>query len=172
MLSLGLLYLELKDAVREGDGDCDLLEWKYFMLMFKASGRKNYAIEALTLLSQYHLTFPPNLAEQLKWSRFVNVHGYAGHNISCDLHMEHLNQLVKTAIEGLGANKSEKAITRVGRAIGVIGSATHSYDDKLGVAEPSGKHTDVAKKEDLEAIVEQLLQSAVFDPSATKKHQP
>ena len=50
---------------------------------------KKYAIEALTLLSQYSIILPPNLAEQLKWSRFVNMHGRPGHNISCDLHMEH-----------------------------------------------------------------------------------
>ena len=95
--------------MKEGDGGRVLLEWKYFMLLFKASGRKNYAIEALTLLSQ-HLILPQNLAEQLKWSRFVITHGIPGHNISCDLHMKHLNRLVKTAIEGFGANKTTKAI--------------------------------------------------------------
>lgn len=62
----------------------------------------------------------PHLAEQLMWSRFVNVHGLPGHNISCDLHMEHLNCLVKIAIEGLGANKSMKAISRAAKAIGVL----------------------------------------------------
>ena len=67
------------------------------------------------MLSQYHLTLPPRLAEQLMWSRFINTHGHAGHNISCDLHIEHMNRVAKTAIEGLGANKSEKAITRVGK---------------------------------------------------------
>ena len=66
VLSLGLLYLDFKDAVREGDGDRVLLAWKYFFLLFKVSGRKNYAIEAFTLLSQYHITLPLNLAEQLK----------------------------------------------------------------------------------------------------------
>ena len=65
------------------------------------------------MLSQYHLTLSPRLAEQLKWSRFINTHGSAGHNISCDLHMEHLNKLAKVAVDGLGVNKSEKAITRV-----------------------------------------------------------
>ena len=169
VLSLGLLFFEFKDAVREGDGDRVLVVWKYFLLLFKASGRKNYAIEALTLLSQYHITLPPNLAEQLKWSRFINTHGLPGHNISCDLHMEHLNRQVKTAIEGLGANKSEKAITRVGRAIGVLITALHSCD-KFGVLEPSGKHSNKMKRRDLEAIVKQLLESAVFDKSH-KKHK-
>lgn len=160
MVSLGLLYLDFKDAVREGDGERVLLDWKYLFLLFKASGRKNYAIEAITLLTQYHITLPPNLAEQLKWSRFINVHGLPGHNISCDLHMEHINRLVKVSIEGLGANKSEKAITRVGRAVGVLASAIHTYDEELGVPVPSGEHSEKAKYKDIDTITMLLLESA------------
>jgi L1 cell adhesion molecule like protein len=48
-LTLGLLFLELKDGIREGDGTRVIRVWKYFLLLFKASNRKNYAIEALTL---------------------------------------------------------------------------------------------------------------------------
>lgn len=103
--------------VREGDGDRVLLMWKYFLLMFRATGHRNYALEALTLLTQYFVTLPPNLAEQVKWSRFINTHGHQGQNISSDLHMEHLNRIVKTAIEGLGANKTEKAIIRAGKCV-------------------------------------------------------
>ncbi len=58
--------------------------------------------EAFILLAQCHITLPPNLCEQVKWSRFINVHGLAGHNVSADLHMEHLNKEVKVAVEGLG----------------------------------------------------------------------
>ena len=119
-LSLGLLFMEFKDAIREGDGDRVFLVWKYLFLLFKASGRRNYSLEAFILLSQYHLILPEKLAEQLKWSRFINTHGHAGHNISCDLHMEHLNKLAKVAVDGLGANKTEKAIQRVGKAIGTM----------------------------------------------------
>ena len=108
VLSLGLLFLNFKDSVREGDGDRVLLMWKYLMLIFKAMGHRNYAAEAFTLLSQYQITLPENLAEQLKWSRYINIHGLPGHNISCDLHMEHINRLVKEAIDGLGANKSKR----------------------------------------------------------------
>ena len=99
VLSLGLLFLNFKDSLREGDGDRTLLMWKYFMLIFKAMGHRNYAAESFTLLSQYNITLPDNLAKQLKWSRFVNVHGLPGHNISCDLHMEHMKRLVKELIK-------------------------------------------------------------------------
>ena len=40
-LSLGLPFMEFKDAIREGDGDRVFLVWKYLFLLFKASGRRN-----------------------------------------------------------------------------------------------------------------------------------
>ena len=64
-LSLGLLFLEFKDGIREGDGERVMRVWKYFLVLFKASNRRNYSIEALTLVAQYHLILPPCLAEQL-----------------------------------------------------------------------------------------------------------
>ena len=45
------------------------------------------------------------------------MHGLPGHCISCDLHMEHMNRVVKTSVEGLGPNKSKKVITRVGECL-------------------------------------------------------
>ena len=171
VISLGLLYLNFKDAVREGDGDRILLMWKYLMLIWKATGHKNYAIEAFTLLSQYHLILPPNLAEQLKWSRFVNVHGLPGHNISCDLHMEHLNRLVKTAIEGLGANKSKQAITRAGKAIGLLAMITQSFDKEVSVSSSSGKHSQKSLHRDLIKIIEELLQQPIFNSDTTEIHK-
>ncbi len=110
------------------------------LILFKATGRKNYAIEALTLLSQYHILLPCNLVEQLKWSRFVNVRGLPGHNISCDLHMEHLNRLVKVSIEGLGANKSEKSIKRVAKAMGVLTKQWSKNMKMIGGAELRGHY--------------------------------
>ena len=172
VISLGLLYLDFKDAVREGDGERVLRLYKYLMLIWKATGHKNYAIEAFTLLSQYHLLLPQNLAEQLKWSRFVNVHGLPGHNISCDLHMEHLNRLIKTAIEGLGANKSKKAITRAGKAVGSLRSVLDSFDREIDVPTPSGKHSEESRQKDLNKICEQLLlQNYIFDKKTKKCHK-
>ena len=151
-LSLGLLIMDFKDAIWEGDSDRILSIWKYLMLLFKASGRKNYAIEALTLLSRYSILLPPNLAEQLKWSRCVNCHGIPGHNISCYLCMEHINSLVKIAIEGLGANKSKKAIGRVANAMGILSEVTKCFDSKVGIATPSGKHSDPKIAQDLKCF--------------------
>ena len=142
LLSLGLLYFEFKDAVKEGDGDRLFRVWKHLLLLFKASNKKNYAVEAFTLLAQYHMLLPTRLVEQLKWSRFVNVHGLPGHNISCDLHMEHLNRLTKTAIVTLGVNKSEKAIIRVGKSIGTLEGTLKTFDKEHVVPAQSGAHSE------------------------------
>jgi len=170
VLSLGLLFLNFKDSIREGDGDRTLLIWKYLMLVFKVMGHRNYATEAFTLLSQYYITLPTNLAEQLKWSRFVNVHGLPGHNISCDLHMEHINRLVKVAIDGLGPNKTKLAILRVGKAIGPLASFLQEVDRGTGVSEHSTKHSEKSMAQDLLKIVEQLLPQDIFRQDATQVH--
>ena len=171
VLSLGLLFLEFKDSIKLGDGDRDMRVWKYLLLIFKACGRKNYAIEALTTLTQYHITLPPQLAEQLKWSRFINTHGTIGHNISCDLHMEHLNKVAKVAIDGLGANKSEKAITRVGKAIGTMTSTIDNFDTVNKVPAESGAHSKKSSEKDLNKVISQLVKSKVFDIVPGRKHK-
>ena len=45
------------------------------------------------------------------------MHGRPGKNISCDLHMEHLNWECKTSIAGLGVNVTDYAIQRVGKSL-------------------------------------------------------
>ena len=119
------------------------------MLIFKACKRKNYSCEAFTLLTQYHITLPPRLAQQLKWSRYINIHGLPGHNISCDLDMEHLNRVAKTSIEGLGSNKSEKAILRVGKGINSLVKVLDQYDKENKVVQVSGHHTKKSTAKDL-----------------------
>ena len=107
-LSLGLLYAEFSDAIREGDGNRIIRCWKYFLLIFKAARRKNYAIEAFTLLAQEKFLLSPRQSLQLKWSRTINTHGLPGKNIPCDLYMEHLNRESKSALSGLGSNITDK----------------------------------------------------------------
>lgn len=53
---------------------------------------KNYAKEVLLFLC--NLMFAPSpLSQQLVWSKFVNTKGGAGHDISANLHNEHLNRV-------------------------------------------------------------------------------
>ena len=65
VLTFGLLLMEFDDAIREGDGNRIRRCWQYFLLIFKVPGRKNYSIEALTLLAQLNFFFCPRMAAQL-----------------------------------------------------------------------------------------------------------
>ena len=129
-LSLGLLYMEFQDAIREGDGESVLNCWRYFMILFKATGHRNYAIEAFISLAQYQWFLPPRQAMQLKYSRFINVHGRPKCNIPCDLYMEHLNRMVKSCVQHLGANKTERSIQRIDKCIGQIDKNLTCYDQQ------------------------------------------
>ena len=169
-LSLGLLLLEFKDAIREGDGSRVLRCWKYFLPLFKATGHKNYSFEALYLLSQYYYTLPPQLAEKMLWGRFINTHGRIGKNISCDLHMEHLNRMCKIAVNHLGANKTPSSIIRIGKALGPLADILKQYDSTVGIHE-SGSHTRRSDCKDVHMIVEQLIKCHVFAQRFGRYHK-
>lgn len=117
VMSLGLLLQEFNDAIREGDGEWILRCWKFLLLIFRASGRTNYAIEAFHLLAQYKFILTSCMATQLKWSRAVNTLGRPGKNMSCDLPMEHLNRIVKSSMSELRSNITDSSILRMGRSL-------------------------------------------------------
>ena len=74
VLTLGLLWLGLNDAIKEGDGEKLFVHWKFLLLVFKCGECCNYSIEAVNLLYQTHAS-SPRLTAQLKWGRFINTHG-------------------------------------------------------------------------------------------------
>ena len=171
VLTLTLLYKEYTDAIKEGDGERVLQVWKFLLLIFKAGNRKNYAIEALTLLSQHYFFLSPRLAQQLLHSRFINTRGVQGHNIPCDLHLEHMNRACKTAVSNLGANLTKKAIVRVGRCVGSVMNITHQFDSESGVKPTTGTHADISLKKDIKLAVKELVEkSKVFDNVPGRKH--
>ena len=86
LLTLGLFYREFCDSIREGDGHRVLRCWRYLLLIFKATGRVNYSIEAFTMLVQYHFLLSQRQSSQLIWSRYVNIHGKPGKNIPADIY--------------------------------------------------------------------------------------
>lgn len=83
--------------------------------------------------------------------------------------MEHLNKLAKVAVEGLGANKTEKAITRVHKAIGTMAGMIDTFDSVNNVPSVSGAHSKKSS-EDLNKIISQLVKSSVFDIWPGRKH--
>ena len=172
VLTLGLLYLEFVDAIRSGDGSRILRCWKFFLLYFKASNRVNYSIEAFTLLAQERYLFSPRMSMQLKWSRTVNVHGRQGKNISCDLHLEHLNRECKNAMCGLGANLNGTSVERVGKCLGKTMELLRAFNYEIGIKQESGFHTARSSKGDINKMLIQLLEkSQVFQRCDGRFHR-
>lgn len=114
------------------------------------------------MLAQVHILFPPRLAQQVIWSRFVNTTGLPGRNIPCDLHTEHLNRICKTAVAALGANVTPKALVRIGKCADVLLKATHNFDAATGITTQSGAHTSKPFGKGLTTIVKELVGSKVF----------
>ncbi len=68
--------------------------------------------------------------------------------------MEHLNQMAKEAIKGLGANKTEKAILRVGHALGTIVPVLHNFG-------ALGRHKLAKVTKDIEIIISVLTSQSI-----------
>lgn len=170
VMSIGMLYFEYCDAIREGDGMRVLRCWRFMFIFFKCTNRTNYSIESFTLLAQYHFLFSEQHRQQLIWGRFINVHGLPARNIPCDLYMEHLNRVCKDAVNGLGANKTSKALVRVGKIVGILDAVLRNFDAENSVNERSGKHKVANVKKDLNTVVKVLLDENVFNYSSGRYH--
>ena len=170
VLSLALLWAEFEDAIREGDGLRVIRCWKFFLPIFKVTNHKNYAIGALNMLIQYNFLLSPRQREQLLWSRFINTSGKPGENKSCDIHMEHINRVVKTAIGGLSSNVTPKSISRIGRCAGVLLRVCNQFDSVSAVIQRSGKHGGADWAKDIAKIMEQLHEVKVFEHIPGRMH--
>ena len=81
VVTMGLLWHNFRDSIKEGDGDCILRNWKFNLIAFKAAKWKNYSIEALNLLLQVNYLLSPREATGVQWCRCVNTSGRKGHNL-------------------------------------------------------------------------------------------
>ena len=108
---------------------------------------------------------------QLKHPRFINLHGHTGSNVPCDLHMEHLNKMVKLCVHHLAANKMEKSIERIGKSISPIYEALCAFDDENLISNASGKHSVPSRKEDQNEIIKELLQNDIFEFKPGREHK-
>ena len=170
MLSLGLFHEEFRDCIREGDGERVLRCWKFMLLLFKASKRTNYSLEALRLLLQHHFLLPPRQAQQLLHSHFVNTRGLPGHNVSCDIHMEHLNRLCKSAVEGLEANKIPDAIVCSGKCIQQVSEVMDRFDQVHSRSKDSSSHSRRSEAKDLERALKTIHDKGVFQSHPGRTH--
>ena len=121
------------------------------------------------MLYQYERSFSLQMRSQLIWSRCVNVHGHPGKNIEADLHVEHLNSVAKQSIKTIGPNKTQKAIERLGIAIGTLAPVLTQFDEDNDIAENSGAHKALQMHKDRTVVVSELMNVGVFRPNGDER---
>ena len=167
VLTLTFLWHGFNDAVHEGDGDCLLVYWKFFTVVFKVTRHSNYFKEAVLFQLQYLFLLPKRQAEQLKWSRFVNSKGRKGCNISCDLHIEHLNRRLKTVMKGMHCDV--KAIDYAAKAIGIIHRICEDLEEETSYAE-GDKHERETFFKECRLMVNELMEQNIFMEHSERRH--
>ena len=101
----------------------------------------------------------------------MNSKDVKGKNIPTDLHMEHLNRMLKDVITGLGANISESSIMNASKSLNAIALLTETFDDQLGIHHVSIHHTKKSSDKDRELVLKKLTSdSNVFDYTPGQKH--
>lgn len=158
LLDHGLLYLNFRDAVAEGDGTRIIRCWKFLLIQFwQESSQSKYALEALYLLFQINALLTPCEAHELKWNRSVNNHGAAGCNVPLDLDLEHDNNYIKEANRKMGRNLTTTAVTRNCSCCKVAHELVELFDSECKIKKRSGKHVQRSDAQDLRILVNLLL---------------
>lgn len=171
VLSDGLLLMEFKDSIREGDGPRILRCWKALLLHFYESNHYNYAKEAVRMLATVNALGTPRTAAQITWSRVVNPTGQPGHNIPVDLKNEHLNGVLKEAVSGVGANIYQQTIIQCGKSLDGLLKVCDSFDRQHGLHPTSHKHSLPSLAKDEQLIIKELSQAHVFDYVPGRAHR-
>ena len=136
-----LLFEDLNDAVKEGDGPRLATLSKVLLLHFKAvHGFNSYAIEMITLHRTVcfcrSISLISVLAQQLPVGK--------GENQNCDQ---------KNLVRSMGPNKTDKGIKRASRASGGNRKIVNNFDTISNVKPISGKHTHASSLKDEKVIL-------------------
>ena len=90
-MQLGLLFMNIEDSIKEGDGNRLLNCYKLVLLLVYRFKHTKYAYAILLLLAQNNGLLSEAESLSLISNRFANYKGTPGGNIPLDLHMEHMN---------------------------------------------------------------------------------
>lgn len=172
VLNDGLLLLEFRDAIHNGDGIRIMRCWKFLTLYFRHFHHYKYALEGFHTLAQVHILASQRLKTQLMYSRVVNTRGGHGNNIPVDLQMEHFNRILKDAIVRVGANVTEKVVVDASKYINGINTICTNYDTATNIKPDSIHHTRKSSEKDKELILKQLsTESDVFSYVPGRYHK-
>ena len=164
LLTDSFLFLNFLDAIKEGDGERILRQYKYIMLYCKADGAHStkYALECLYRSFLVYAILPPRDSERFTWNRSVNNTGKKGGNIPLDEDAEHSNNFTKQGIKNLGPNVTQKAVLRLSQAESSTRSILLNLYASIKRMTKSGQHSQGSTARDLDELVNRAAQFNIF----------
>ena len=173
LLNFGMIVFNFDDAVKEGDVERILRCWQFMMQIFRAYKHTKCSFAALQLFFFSTCLLSERLSHLLKWNRTVNNNnGGKGQNISLDLRLEHLNNLLKEMLKYLGVNVTQKSAQRCSEAISAPEEILTNMDTELGIDQPSGHHTSANDDKDFLLLVKKIQERGdMFTFTPERKYQ-
>ncbi|XP_046546331.1 uncharacterized protein LOC124256370 [Haliotis rubra] len=148
-LELGLLFKELSDAIHCPDRIRMISILKLAMLVCKGSSTKSkYALEILRFLCHQLATLSEKVANESFYGCFVNTGGKVDTHIAADMAMEHLVRNVKSHIQALHSNKSEKTIKKRTGAFAGLSTICENFDRESDMIIRAHKHKSPSADKD------------------------
>lgn len=165
-----LHILELNDTAKEGDLNRAVLNSKYSIPFFYSHSRlSKYLVENVDYVLKTEYLLSPLQRTRVLEGSFVNIRGGKGNNVESDLIQEHSVCNQKSLIKSLGANKSERAISRATRSADTISDICSKFDESIHLKPKSVRHSSSVSQTDQEMIYRRLRQIRPFSKTPGRK---
>lgn len=162
-LQLGLLFMDIVDAIKEGDGFRLVNCYKFVLLFAYKFKHTKYAYALLLFFVLIRAVLSEEESLCLVVNRFINSMGKKGGNIPLDLFMEHLNLLLKRLGKGMGGNMTNSSLQRAAQSVVPLNDVMKGIYDDCSKVKRSGHHGSKNPEEAVEIIVNDLLKGKVFE---------
>lgn len=153
------VVIQMKDSIKEGDIYRTNIVLKSMISFFYShSYLSKYLTECLDYILKTEIIFPSDLALRVRAASFVNPFGGAGKNKVADLHKENQVKSLKDLIKGLGANKTEKSIVAVPKALPTINIDTivKNFDCMVNENTVKTTHKTRSRDSDIKCLLQKL----------------
>ncbi|KAK6175941.1 hypothetical protein SNE40_014314 [Patella caerulea] len=158
-----LHLIELDDTAKEGDMSRLLLNCRYSIPFFYShSALSKYLVENIDFIIKTEYLLSPLQKLRVLEGSFVNVRGGVAQNVESDLVQEHSVCNQKSLIKSLGANKTEKAISRITRAADMISSICDKFDKTVNLKPKGSRHSKCISETDTQIISKSLRKLRPF----------
>lgn len=171
LLKYYFLVVDIKDAVREGNGERINQLHKQLLHHFKTdSGYNAYGIEMFVSIIQNEVLLSEEEAYQCTWAATANWTGSKAKNLEIDLMQENRNRDLKKLIKSMGANKTDKAIERASKAVGGVRKVVQNFEAQAAIHAKSTAHGHKSSSLDELKILKDLHNLKPFTYESGRKH--